>query len=230
MSSYRKAISTFHLPQSLWLFLCTSHAFDPNNAYLPASNDYVERSPIATEYFSYSAPQEEDQNLPLQTARQLANAFSPPHQVVFIRTPESNLFTQTAKHVAERNSLDIYVLQQQMDTAALAQQKAAIQQQASPKPTVHFVKYRTPADVSRALSTLKGNYDQLPGRSYSHAVEAAKVLQLDQPQRIGQHEPVVFKILPKNSANYETHEPVTELETAKLQSLFQPYLPPAHRL
>lgn len=165
--------------------------------------------------------------------------------MVFIRTPETNLFTLTAKQLAARNALDIYVLQRQMDAAALEQQRLAIEQQVGRKPSVHFVKYRTPADVSRALNSLRSSYDRLPGRTSNHAVETAKVIELNpsqqqqyqqqlQPQPRPQQaqpqaEPVVFKILPKNGADYETHEQANEVEAAKLQALFRQYLPPAQR-
>lgn len=220
--------------QQLWLFLCFSQALSLalNNAYLPSSQDYAPRSQLSTEYFSYSAPPEEDQTQHLQAARQLAKAFTPPQQVVFIRTPETNLFTQTAKQLAAQNSLNIYVLQRQLDAATLDQQRAAIEQQSGHKPTVHFVKYRTPEDVSNALNSLRSSYDQLPGRSHIHAVETAKVIQLNPPPQHSsrqQPEPVVFKILPKNGANYETHEQANELEAAKLQALFRPYLPPGQK-
>lgn len=166
--------------------------------------------------------------------------------MVFIRTPETNLFTLTAKQLAARNALDIYVLQRQMDAAALEQQRLAIEQQVGRKPSVHFVKYRTPADVSRALNSLRSSYDRLPGRTSNHAVETAKVIELNPPQQQQlyqqqlqlqawtlqaqpQAEPVVFKILPKNGADYETHEQANEVEAAKLQALFRQYLPPAQR-
>ncbi|XP_034486888.1 uncharacterized protein LOC117791288 [Drosophila innubila] len=214
----------------LWLFLCFSHALALNNVYLPSSQDYAPRSPLTTEYFSYSAPPEDDQILPLQAARQLAKAFTPPQQVVFIRTPETNLFTLTAKQLAAQNSLNIYVLQRQLDAATLDQQRAAIEQQSGHKPTVHFVKYRTPEDVSRALNSLRSSYDHLPGRSHIHAVETAKVIQLNPPPQYRQQsEPVVFKILPKDGVNYETHEQANELEAAKLQALFRQYLPPGQK-
>ncbi|KAH8359314.1 hypothetical protein KR093_005739, partial [Drosophila rubida] len=232
----------FSLPlsQKLGLLLCLSHALALNNAYLPASQGYTQHSPLATEYYSYSAPPEEDQTLPLQAARQLAKAFTPPQQVVFIRTPETNLFTLTAKQLAAQNALDIYVLQRQMDAASLAQQRAVIEQQAGHKPSVHFVKYRTPEDVSRALNSLRTSYDQLPGKTSVHAVETAKVIQLNPPaaaaapavaapQYRPQPEPVVFKILPKGGVNYETHEQANELEAAKLQALFRQYLPPGQK-
>ncbi|KAH8417818.1 hypothetical protein KR222_006424, partial [Zaprionus bogoriensis] len=226
------------ISQKLWLFLCLSHALALNNYYLPAtsnsnSNGFVpQRPPLATEYFSYSAPPEEDSTLPEQAARQLAKALTPPQQVVFIRTPETNLFTLTAKQLAARNALDIYVLQRQMDAAALEQQRAAIEQQVGHKPSVHFVKYRTPSDVTRALNSLRSNYDRLPGRSSTHAVETAQVIELNpRQQRPLQQppEPVVFKILPKDGTDYETHEQANELEAAKLQALFRQYLPPAQR-
>lgn len=168
--------------------------------------------------------------------------------MVFIRTPETNLFTLTAKQLAAQNALDIYVLQRQMDAAALEQQRLAIEQQVGRKPSVHFVKYRTPADVSRALNSLRSSYDRLPGHTSTHAVETAKVIELNpakqqqqqqyqqqlQPQPRPQQaqpqaEPVVFKILPKNGADYETHEQANEVEAAKLQALFRQYLPPAQR-
>ncbi|XP_060647092.1 uncharacterized protein LOC132785115 [Drosophila nasuta] len=223
----------------LGLFLCFSHALAVNNAYLPASENYAQHNPLATEYYSYTAPAEDDQSLPLQAAaRQLAKAFTPPQQVVFIRTPETNLFTLTAKQLAAQNALDIYVLQRQMDTASLEQQRAAIEQQAGHKPSVHFVKYRTPEDVTRALNSLRSGYDQLPGKTSVHAVETAKVIQLNPavtaaplppppPPQYRQQSPeqVVFKILPKGGVDYETHEQANELETAKLQALFRQYLP-----
>lgn len=174
----------------------------------------------------------------------MAKAITPPQQVVFIRTPETNLFTLTAKQLAAHNALDIYVLQRQMDAAALEQQRLAIEQQLGHKPSVHFVKYRTPVDVSRALNSLRSSYDRLPGRTSSHALKTAKVIELNplqhqqqqqlqqavpRPQQLHQSEPVVFKILPKNGADYETHEQVNELEAAKLQALFRQYLPPAKR-
>lgn len=215
--------------QSFLLFLSTSQAFELNNAYLPTRNEYAGHRPLATEYFSYNAPPDDDQNLPLQAAGQLAKALTPPQQVVFIRTPETNLFALTAKQLAARNALDIYVLQRQMDATALAEQKAAIEEQVGHKPTVHFVKYRTPADVSRALSSLRGSYDQLPGRSYSHGVETANVIRLNPPHHIAQPDPVVFKILSKTSAKYDNHEEANVLEAAKLQTLFRQYLPPAER-
>lgn len=125
-----------------------------------------------------------------------------------------------------------------MDAAALEQQRLAIEQQLGHRPSVHFVKYRTPADVSRALNSLRSSYDRLPGRTSSHALETAKVIQLNplqqqqvvpRPQQLRKTEPVVFKILPKHGTDYETHEQVNELEAAKLQALFRQYLPPAKR-
>ncbi|XP_017855982.1 PREDICTED: uncharacterized protein LOC108608883 [Drosophila arizonae] len=214
---------------SFMIFLCTGQALALNNAYLPANNEYATRRPLATEYFSYSAPPEDDQSLSLQAARQLAKAFTPPQQVIFIRNPESNLFTLTAKQLAANNALDIYVLQRQMDATALEQEKAAIEQQLGLKPSVHFVKYRTPTDVSRAINSLRSKYEQLPGRSYNHAVETASVIRLNPPPHPAQPDPVVFKILPRNSAEYETHEQASEVEAAKLQALFRQYLPPARR-
>ncbi|XP_020811135.1 uncharacterized protein LOC110186330 [Drosophila serrata] len=211
------------------LFLGTSHAL--GDVYLPA----VQRAkPVATEYFTYAAPPEEDHTAPWQAARQLAQVLSPPQQVVFIRTPETNLFTLTAKQLANSNSLDIFVLQRQADAAALAQQQAAIQQQAANhQPSVHFVKYRTPADVTRALSALRSDYDRLPGNSISHAVEKADVLHLNpptvRPSSPPSPAPVIFKIRPKDSAEYETHELASDLEMAKLQALFREYLPPGKR-
>ncbi|KAH8338427.1 hypothetical protein KR059_003725, partial [Drosophila kikkawai] len=207
-------------------FLGSSHAL--GDVYLPA----VQRAnPVATEYFTYAAPPEEDQAAPWQAARQLAQVLSPPQQVVFIRTPETNLFTLTAKQLATNNPLDIFVLQRQADAAALAQQQAAIQQQAANhQPSVHFVKYRTPADVTRALSALRSDYDRLPGNSINHAVEKADVLHLNPvTARPPSPAPVIFKIRPKDSAEYETHEQASDLETAKLQALFREYLPPGKR-
>ncbi|XP_033245903.1 uncharacterized protein LOC108153963 [Drosophila miranda] len=231
---------------SISLLFSISHAL--NNAYLPANSDYAPKRPLATEYFTYAAPPDEDQAAPWQAARQLAKALVPPQQVVFIRTPETNIFTLTAKQLASQNPLDIYVLQRQADTAALAQQQAAIQQQAEHKPSVHFVKYRTPADVTRALASLRSGYDQLPGNSISHAIETADVFEVKPqlqtlsqpvipqtvrppvPQTIRQPEPVIFKILPKGGSDYEVHEEATELEMARLQALFREYLPPGkHR-
>ncbi|KAH8232501.1 hypothetical protein KR032_008312, partial [Drosophila birchii] len=205
-------------------FLGTSHAL--GDVYLPAVQQRAK--PVATEYFTYAAPPEEDQAAPWQAARQLAQVLSPPQQVVFIRTPETNLFTLTAKQLASSNPLDIFVLQRQADAAALAQQQAAIQQQAANhQPSVHFVKYRTPADVTRALSALRSDYDRLPGNTINHAVEKADVLRLNPPA--ASPAPVIFKIRPKNSAEYETHELASDLEMAKLQALFREYLPPGKR-
>ncbi|XP_041449525.1 uncharacterized protein LOC121404261 [Drosophila obscura] len=213
---------------SISLLFGISHAL--NNAYLPANNGYAPERPLATEYFTYAAPPDEDQAAPWQAARELATALAPPQQVVFIRTPETNLFTLTAKQLASQNPLDIYVLQRQADTAALAEQQAAIQQQAEHKPSVHFVKYRTPADVTRALASLRSGYDQLPGNSISHAIESADVFEVKPqqsvPPTIRQPEPVIFKILPKGGSDYEVHEEATELEMARLQALFRDYLPP----
>ncbi|XP_017131116.1 uncharacterized protein LOC108148580 [Drosophila elegans] len=209
----------------LWLFLGLSYGL--GDVYLPAGRDVAPGRQLATEYFTYDAPQEEDQAAPWQSARQLAQVLSPPQQVVFIRTPETNLFSLTAKQLAVNSPLDIFVLHRLADADALAQQQAAIQQQATEKPSVHFVKYRTPADVTRALSALRSDYDRLPGNSVNHAVEKAHVLQLN-PQPTTET-PVIFKIRPKDSADYEVHEQATELETAKLQALFRDYLPPGKR-
>ncbi|BFF92108.1 uncharacterized protein DMAD_10237 [Drosophila madeirensis] len=171
---------------SISLLFGISHAL--NNAYLPAPE-----RPLSTEYFTYAAPPDEDQSAPWQAARQLAKALAPPQQVVFIRTPETNLFTLTAKQLASQNPLDIYVLQRQADTAALAQQQAAIQQQAEHRPSVHFVKYRTPADVTRALASLRNGYDQLPGNSISHAIETADVFEVKQQQTVRQSVPQIIQ-------------------------------------
>ncbi|KRF99970.1 uncharacterized protein Dwil_GK27083 [Drosophila willistoni] len=214
----------------LCLFIGTIDALD--NAYLPASQIYAPQRPVATEYFTYTAPPEDgDTGAPLhQAARQLAKALSPAQQVVFIRTPETNLYTLTAKQLASRNALDIFVLQRQTDASALSQQQAAIEQQLRQKPSVHFVKYRTPADVSRALATLRGGYDQLPGKSISHAIESADVFELNPPPPTRPPlDRVIFKILPKDGSEYETHEEANELETAKVQALFREYLPPRQR-
>ncbi|KAH8383113.1 hypothetical protein KR009_006891, partial [Drosophila setifemur] len=217
----------------LGLFLGTSHAL--GDIYLPAANGEGgignSQRHLATEYFTYDAPPEEDQVAPLQAARQLAQVISPPQQVVFIRSPETNLFTLTAKQLAKSNPLDIFVLQRQADAEALAQQQASIQQQVhAQKPSVHFVKYRTPADVTRALSSLRSDYDRLPGNSINHAIEKADVLHLNPQPATPTPTPVIFKIRPKDSLEYEVHEQASELETAKLQALFREYLPPGLRL
>ncbi|KAH8326587.1 hypothetical protein KR067_010596, partial [Drosophila pandora] len=201
------------------------------DVYLPAENE-VGSGRLATEYFTYAAPPDDDTTTPYQAARQLAQVISPPQQVVFIRTPETNVFSLTAKQLATNSPLDIFVLQRQADAAALAQQQASIQQQVAPQPSVHFVKYRTPADVTRALSILRSDYDRLPGNSISHAIEKADVLHLNSQAPLKPspaHNPVIFKIRPKDGAEYETHEQASELETAKLQALFREYLPPGKR-
>ncbi|XP_033167395.1 uncharacterized protein LOC117145743 [Drosophila mauritiana] len=208
----------------LWTFIGFCQGL--GEVYLPAENEVSSGGKLATEYFTYAAPPEEDQVAPWQSARELAKVLSPPQQVVFIRTPETNIFSLTAKQLAVNNPLDIFVLHRQADADALAKQQAAIQQQVAEKPSVHFVKYRTPADVTRALSALRSDYDRLPGNSISHAIEKADVLQL-KPQTT--ETPVIFKIRPKDSDYYETHEPASELETAKLQALFREYLPPGKR-
>jgi len=76
------------------------------------------------------------------------------------------------------------------------------------------------------LSALRSDYDRLPGNTINHAIEKANVIQL-KPQTT--ETPVIFKIRPKNSQDYETHEQASELETAKLQALFREYLPPGKR-
>uniref|UniRef100_A0A6P4EGY0 Uncharacterized protein LOC108043307 n=1 Tax=Drosophila rhopaloa TaxID=1041015 RepID=A0A6P4EGY0_DRORH len=217
-------ITAMHSLLFIWLFLGMCHGL--GDVYLPAGNGVAPGRQLATEYFTYDAPAEEDQSAPLESARQLAQVLSPPQQVVFIRTPETNLFSLTAKQLAVNNPLDIFVLHRQADADALAQQQAAIQQQVTEKPSVHFVKYKTPADVTRALSALRSDYDRLPGNSINHAVEKADVFQL-KPQPT--EPPVIFKIRPKDSTEYEVHEQATELETAKLQALFRAYLPPGIR-
>jgi len=197
------------------------------DVYLPAENEVINGGKLATEYFTYDAPPEEDQDQsPWQSARQLAQVLSPPQQVVFIKTPETNLFSMTAKQLAVNNPLDIFVLHRQADADALAKQQALIEQQSTEKPSVHFVKYRTPADVTRALSALRSDYDRLPGNTINHAIEKANVIKLE-PQTT--ETPVIFKIRPKDSQEYETHEQASELETAKLQALFREYLPPGKR-
>ncbi|XP_017052371.1 uncharacterized protein LOC108095710 [Drosophila ficusphila] len=223
-SQLARNITVMHSLTFLCMFLGFTHG--SGNVYLPAGNELATGGKLATEYFTYAAPPEDDQTVPLQSARQLAQVLSPPQQVVFIRTPETNLFTLTAKQLAVNNPLDIFVLHRQADADALAKQQAAIQQQATEKPSVHFVKYRTPADVTRALSALRSNYDRLPGNSINHAVEKAEVIHLN-PQPT--EPPVIFKIRPKDSTEYETHEQASELETAKLQALFREYLPPGKR-
>ncbi|KAH8295380.1 hypothetical protein KR018_010436 [Drosophila ironensis] len=223
--------------QILWLILGTCQAL--GDVYLPAAANEasggLKEGRLATEYFEYTAPSEEDTITPWQSARQLAQAISPPQQVVFIRTPETNLFSLTAKQLAANNPLDIFVLQRQADAAVLAQQQVSIEQQVVKQPSVHFVKYRTPADVTRALSSLRSDYDRLPGNSISHAIEKATVFHLNPPQapvsaRQGSTPtPVIFKIRPRDSKEYETHEQASELETAQLQALFREYLPPTKR-
>nr|XP_016998381.2 uncharacterized protein LOC108058259 [Drosophila takahashii] len=209
----------------LWLFVGLTLGL--GDVYLPAGNEFVSGGKLATEYFTYAAPPEDQEDqTPWQSARQLAQIISPPQQVVFIRTPETNVFSLTAKQLAVNNPLDIFVLHRQADADALAKQQALIQQQVTEKPSVHFVKYRTPADVTRALSALRSDYDRLPGNSIIHAVEKAEVLQL-KPQTT--ETPVIFMIRPKDSQDYETHEQASELETAKLQALFREYLPPGKR-
>jgi len=93
------------------------------------------------------------------------------------------------------------VLHRQADADALAKQQALIEQQSTEKPSVHFVKYRTPADVTRALSALRSDYDRLPGNTINHAIEKANVIKLE-PQTT--ETPVIFKIRPKNSQDWVT--------------------------
>lgn len=118
------------------------------------------------EYFSYTAPEEEFNDL--EGAQRLATIMRKNLRVLFIKTPENKGLTNAAFELAKQNAESktaIYVLTKQSDVGELAHQLQNIQQSQSAKPEVHFVKYRTPEDAVRAQQIIQQEYDALGGPS-----------------------------------------------------------------
>ncbi|EDV94561.1 uncharacterized protein LOC6567318 [Drosophila grimshawi] len=130
------------------------------------------------EFYSYSAPEQEFNNGPIND--QLSNSLRKNLRVLFIKGPENTGLEQAALQLASSASDDrtaIYVLNKQADVSDLANKLNQMKLQANNKPEVHFVKYRTPSDAENAQRVIQAQYDSLPGRSTNHnAGSSAPVL------------------------------------------------------
>ncbi|XP_030370420.1 uncharacterized protein LOC115621038 [Scaptodrosophila lebanonensis] len=130
------------------------------------------------EFYSYSAPEQEFDNG--HAHDQIANSLKKNLRVLFIKGPENSGLEQAALQLASSAVDDrtaIYVLNKQADIGDLTSKLNQIKQQASHKPEVHFVKYRTQGDAENAQRTIQAQYDSLPGPSSNHnAGSSAAVL------------------------------------------------------
>ncbi|ALC46130.1 TwdlQ [Drosophila busckii] len=129
------------------------------------------------EFFTYAAPEEDF--IDHEAAQQLNSALKRNLRVLFIKSPEHQALTNAALQLAKLGSEQrtaIYVLTKQPDIDQLAQR---VQQQSnshSPKPEVHFVKYRTPEDAQRAQELIQQQFNALGGTSHSSDEGVAPVL------------------------------------------------------
>ncbi|KAM7363935.1 uncharacterized protein ACRADG_000658 [Cochliomyia hominivorax] len=116
-----------------------------------------------TEYLTYAVP--EDIN-DVKDASRLASLLLS-QRVIFIQNPENKLFSLTAEQLANRQSLNIYVLQRQLDAAGL-QRELYDKNDRIGKPNVQFIKYRTPEDIERAKLTVYNDFESIPETSKYH--------------------------------------------------------------
>jgi len=139
---------------------------------IPAAADEFSK-----EFYTYAAPEEEfaDQ----EATEHIASMLKRNLRVLFIKSPEhqglTNAALQLAKQASEQRTA-IYVLSKQADVSQLAQRLANENQAQSPKPEVHFVKYRTPEDAVRAQQLIQQQFDSLGGSSRSSDEGVAPVL------------------------------------------------------
>ncbi|KNC34789.1 hypothetical protein FF38_01917 [Lucilia cuprina] len=126
-----------------------------------------------TEYFLYTAP--DDINDVIDSKR-LANLLRP-QRVIFIKNPENKIFSLTAEQLAKQQSLNIYVLQRQTDTADLQSQLQEIHERQ--KPRVQFIKYRTSTDIERAKQAVYNDFESIPGPSKFHQNQQTPVYEFD---------------------------------------------------
>lgn len=117
-----------------------------------------------TEFFTFSPPKDYNE---VKDAARLASVIRP-QRVIFIRTPEKNIFSLTAEQLAKKESLNIFVLTRDTNVGGLLSQYKEIREQVGQKPTVHFVKYRTPEDIDRAKQAIYNNFEAIPGPSQYH--------------------------------------------------------------
>ncbi|XP_023291039.2 uncharacterized protein LOC111674614 [Lucilia cuprina] len=189
-----------------------------------------------TEYFLYTAP--DDINDVIDSKR-LANLLRP-QRVIFIKNPENKIFSLTAEQLAKQQSLNIYVLQRQTDTADLQSQLQEIHERQ--KPRVQFIKYRTSADIERAKQAVYNDFESIPGPSKFHQNQQTPVYEFDgrsqqfrsiQQERTTQP-PVIFEIikrptaiskLTESSEESITMQKDTSMEAVSTKSL--EYLPPS---
>ncbi|CAD6993509.1 glycine-rich RNA-binding protein 5, mitochondrial-like [Ceratitis capitata] len=129
------------------------------------------------EFFTYTAPEHEFNDA--GDAGQLGNSLKKNLRVIFIKGPENsgleNAALQLAKSAGNERTA-IYVLNKQADIGDLANKLQSLNHQSAPKPEVHFVKYRTPADAENAKQAIQAQYDGLGGNTSSHNGGVAPVL------------------------------------------------------
>ncbi|XP_023175562.1 uncharacterized protein LOC111602632 [Drosophila hydei] len=142
------------------------------------SEPIVQTSDFNKEFYTYSAPEQEFDNGPIND--QITNSLRRNLRVLFIKGPENTGLEHAALKLASTASDDhtaIYVLNKQADVSELANKLNQIKLQTNNKPEVHFVKYRTPSDAENAQRVIQAQYDALPGRSTNHnAGTSAQVL------------------------------------------------------
>lgn len=193
--------------------------FNEQPNYIPQVQQQQQQQPqleYKTEYFTFSAP---DIFNDIQKDAQRLAALLQPQKVIFIRSPETNIFSLAAKHLSARNSLDIYVLSRQTNPASLAEQLMEIKEEYAQKPQVHFIKYSTAEDVERAKDIIKSSYNILPGPQHNYNEGDAPVIDLSSKADTD-NLPVVFKILNKSSRGYQTFQyPSENVQNAEKQYL-----------
>ncbi|XP_065357065.1 uncharacterized protein LOC135951351 [Calliphora vicina] len=183
--------------------------YNYNLQYEISSSRNLEEQPILksakdTEYFHYTAPDDVND---VTDARRLAGLLHP-QRVVFIKNPENNIFSRTAEELAKQQSLNIYVLQRQMDFAGLRSQLQEIRDRVEHKPNVQFIKYRTPDDIERAKQAVYNDFESIPGPSKYHQNHQTPIYEFDAKtqqlhsvqQELPTQPPVIFEIIRRPTA------------------------------
>ncbi|XP_005177899.2 uncharacterized protein LOC101895355 [Musca domestica] len=132
---------------------------------------------LEKEFYTFSAPEGEFEDP--NAAQRVAGSLKQGLRVIFIKGPENSGLEDAALALAKQAAQQktaIYVLNKQADLGDLANKLNNLSANNSPKPEVHFVKYRTPEDAANAQRAIQSQYDSLGGKSQNFNGGVAPVL------------------------------------------------------
>ncbi|XP_075170495.1 uncharacterized protein LOC142242874 [Haematobia irritans] len=114
------------------------------------------------EIFTYSAPNEINNDINSALNQQIASASKQHHQVIFIKNPETNdALSKLAENLiqsASQQKTHIYVLNKEPNVGHLAQQFQNVAQSSNNRPVVKFLKYHQPGEAKHIQGQIVRQY------------------------------------------------------------------------